>query len=262
MNHTGQFSEAIHREIIERGFAVVGPVVEKTTVVDLREKLEIAIGEDISKWAENAWYKDHWMVHNLLVRDKAFLEFLDNPVMHEYLSRLLSPSCILYAYTSSSLPANGSNFSRRIHVDSQAEALGYITNVGVLLALDDFTDENGATYYLPGSHKSLTPPGEDEFFANAERVYPKAGEAVIFNARTFHYGGTNTTETPRHAITLNACRHWMKQRFDYPRMLDESQIAALGPVGRRFAGMDSRIPVGLEEYYVAPDQRLFKSGQY
>lgn len=262
MNHTGQFNEAIYGEILERGFAVVGPMVDKPTVANLRSKLEASIAADITKWSDNAWYKDHWMVHNLLVRDEAFLKLLENQVMHDYLSRLLSPSCILYAYTSSSLPAHGSNFSRRIHVDSQAEVLGYITNVGVLLALDDFTDNNGATYYLPGSHKSLEVPTEEEFFARAVRVHPKAGEAVIFNARTFHYGGTNATDQARHAVTLNVCRHWMKQRFDYPRMLNEEQISLLGPTGRRFVGLDSRIPIGLDEYYVAPEERLFKSGQY
>ncbi|MEH6420894.1 phytanoyl-CoA dioxygenase family protein [Pseudomonas sp. CGJS7] len=256
------YRSEIEREIRDNGFAVVGPLVDPDTVAQMRAALEIAVAGDIQRWSDNPWYKDHWMVHNLLQRDRVFLRFLDNPLMHEYLSRLLSPSCILYAYTSSSLPANGSNLSRRIHVDSQAEAQGYATNIGVLLALDDFSDDNGATYYLPGSHLSLEVPGNEAFFERAVRVYPKAGEAVIFNARTYHYGGTNTTQTPRHAVTLNVCRHWMKQRFDYPRMLSNEQLSELGPVGRRFVGMDSRTPSSLEEYYVAPEDRLFKGGQY
>lgn len=262
MDSLGKYETAAEEAIRRDGFAVIGPIVGADTVARMREALETAAAEDIERWSSNPWYKDQWMVHNLLVRDDVFLDFLENATMHEYLSRLLSPSCILYAYTSSSLPANGSNFSRRIHVDSQAETVGYITNVGVLLALDDFSDDNGATYYLPGSHLSLEAPGNDEFFERAVRVYPKAGQAVIFNARTYHYGGTNTTASPRHAITLNVCRHWMKQRFDYPRMLDRRQLDRLGPVGKRFVGMDSRIPAGLEEYYVAPEERLFKGGQY
>lgn len=262
MNQTACYSEAVCDEIRERGFAIVGPIANQTTVAEMRSRLELEIIEDISKWSANPWYKDHWMIHNLLLRNQVFLKFLENPVMHHYLSELLSPSCILYAYTSSSLPPNGSNFSRRIHVDSQAEAPGYTTNVGVLLALDDFTDENGATYYLPGSHHSLEVPTEEHFFKHAIRVHPKAGEAVIFNARTYHYGGVNTTQSPRHAITLNVCRHWMKQRFDYPRMLSTEQSSQLTELGRRFVGIHSRIPTSLDEYYVAPENRLFKSGQY
>lgn len=257
-------NESIFAEDVIRrdGFAVVGPLVDPATVDRMRAALERLIFEDLERWSANPWYADHWMVHNLLLRDSVFLDFLENELMHSYLTRLLSPACILYAYTSSSLPANGSNFSRRIHVDSQAETTDCITNVGILLALDDFTDENGATYYLPGSHLTLATPGHEEFFERAVRVYPKAGHAVIFNARTYHYGGTNTTESPRHAITLNVCRHWMKQRFDYPRMVNDGQLNRLGPAGKRLIGMDSRIPASLEEYYVAPEDRLFKGGQY
>jgi ectoine hydroxylase-related dioxygenase (phytanoyl-CoA dioxygenase family) len=253
------YQPQVEARIREQGFANIGQVVDTATVATMRDHLERAIHEDIERWSSNPWYRDQWMVHNLMLRHPVFMDFLDNPLVHEYLSRLLPPSPIVYAYTSSSLPANGSNYSRRIHVDAQAESVDCITNVGVLVALDDFTEENGATFFLPGSHLSLEVPGEEAFFSNAVRALPRAGEAVVFNARTFHYGGLNTTGRARHAITLNACRNWMKQRFDYPRMLSGKQIEALGKVGRRFIGMDSRIPRSLEEYYVAPEQRLFKS---
>lgn len=249
----------IEQSIRDDGFAVIGRVVDSATATAMRTALARIVEEDISRWSGNPWYKDHWMVHNLMMHDDLFLAFLENPVMHAYLGRLLSPACTLYAYTSSSLPAGGSNFSRRIHVDAQAESIDYVTNVGVLVALDDFSDENGATYFLPKSHLSLSVPSEDQFLRDAVRVYPKAGEAVIFNARTYHLGGENVTATARHAVTLNACRHWMKQRFDYPRMIGDERLAKLGVVGRRFVGMESRVPTTMEEYYVAPADRLFKA---
>jgi ectoine hydroxylase-related dioxygenase (phytanoyl-CoA dioxygenase family) len=251
----------VESRIREQGFANIGAVIDAATIATMREQLERAIHADIERWSTNPWYRDSWMVHNLMLRHPVFMAFLENQAMHDYLSRLLPPSPIVYAFTSSSLPANGSNYSRRIHVDAQSESTDYVTNVGVLVALDDFTEENGATYFLPGSHLSLEVPGEEAFFSKAVRALPRAGEAIVFNARTFHYGGLNTTDRARHAITLNVCRNWMKQRFDYPRMLSEEQIASLGPVGRRFIGMDSRIPASLEEYYVAPEDRLFKTAQ-
>lgn len=244
------------------GFALAGQVIDSKTVAEMRSALERAISEDIRQWSGNRWFKDHWMVHNLLLRDDVFLEFLSSPILHAHLSRVLSPHCIVYAYTSSSLPPNGHNFSKRIHIDAQAQSVDCVTNVGVLIALDDFTDDNGATRFLPGSHLSLDVPDEAHFMKHSVRVYPKAGEAVLFNARTYHYGGENRTSRARHAITLNVCRPWMKQRFDYPSMLSSAQLEKLGPVGRRFVGMDSRVPRNLDEYYVAPEDRLYKGGQY
>src|SRR5262249_61582824 len=132
------------------------------------------------------------------------------------------------------------NYSNRIHNDCPRLIPGYVTNVGVILALDDFTDENGATYFLPGSHTRADVPEEAEFFRGAERVHPRAGDAVFFNARTYHLGAKNLTDRTRHALTMNVCRSYMRQRFDYPRLVPAAVVAGLGGVSRRFPGFRVR----------------------
>src|SRR5690606_17321438 len=133
--------------------------------------------------------------------------------------------------------------------------------VGWLLALDDFTDANGATYCLPGSQTRINPPSDSEFQDKAIRWYPRAGDAVLFNARLWHAGGENRTDQARHALTMDVCRSYMRQRFDYPRLVPAEKVAELGPVGRRFLGYNVRVPTSLEEYYVPADQRLYLGGQ-
>lgn len=201
------------------------------------------------------------MVHNLMVRGAPFARLLENPKLQEYFSSLLGDTCILYAYTSSSMPAGGSNYSHRIHVDSPRFIPGYWTNAGMMLALDDYTEENGATYFLPGSHKSPDVPSQEHFFQQAQRAFPRAGDAVVFSARTWHMGGQNRTETPRHAVTMNICRSFMRQRFDYPRLVPEEIVNQLGSVGKRFLGFHVRVPVSLEEYYCPPGQRHYLANQ-
>ena len=110
---------------------------------------------------------------------------------------LLGDTCILYAYTSSSMPPSGANFSHRVHVDSPRVIPGYWTNVGVMVALDDYTTENGATRFLPDSFERAEPPSVEEFLEQSEETFPKAGEAVVFNARTWHMGGMNRTSDRR-----------------------------------------------------------------
>ena len=97
--------------------------------------------------------------------------------------------------------------------------------------------------------------------AGAERVFPKAGDMVIFNARTWHLGGENQTAQARHALTMNVCRSYMRQRFDYPRLVPPAIVEQLGDVGRRFLGFNVRIPASLEEYYLPEEQRLYKANQ-
>jgi ectoine hydroxylase-related dioxygenase (phytanoyl-CoA dioxygenase family) len=249
--------EALRRD----GVATIPGVLSRNDALSLRAPLKQCIDDDMEHWKEAPGYVDQWMVHNLMVRGEPFLRLLENERLHAYLSAVLGPTCIIYAYTSSSMPPSGSNFSRRIHVDSPRVIENYVTNVGVLLALDDFTEDNGASSYMSGSQWQLLAPTEEAFVAGTVRPLPRAGDAVIFNARTWHRGGVNTTDQARHAISMNVCRSYMRQRFDYPRLVPKELSDLLGPVGRRFLGFDVRMPASLEEYYVEPEQRLYKAGQ-
>lgn len=235
-------------------------MIDLDTVGVMREKLVEAIHEDLAAW-KGRNYPDAWMVHNLMVRDPAFARFLENPVLHACLTPLLGETCILYAFTSSSMPPSGANYSHRVHVDSPRVIPGCWTNAGVMVALDDYTPENGATRFLPRSFEQVEPPSVPEFLDMSEQTLPKAGDAVVFNARTWHMGGMNSTAAERHSITLNVCRSYMRQRFDYPRLVGDETLAHIGEVGRRFLGFDVRMPSTLDEYYLPPDQRLYKAGQ-
>ncbi len=243
------------------GVAIVPDVLPRDEALALRPLLQQAIDEDLARWKDAPSYLDGWMVHNLMMRGRPFLHLLENPVLHAYLGALLSDTCIVYAYTSSSMPPGGSNYSRRLHVDSPRVIPGYVTNVGITLALDDFTEENGATQALPYSQERLESPSEREFERDAVRLMPRAGEAIMFNARIWHRGGVNRSSAPRHAVTINACHSFMRQRFDYPRLVPQVLVDELGPVGRRFLGFNVRVPTSLEDYYVPEDRRLYKSGQ-
>lgn len=247
-------------EVKTKGFAVVEDMASLQEVFTLKKLLQACIDEDLQRWHGRS-YLDHWMVHNLMVRGMPFAHFMENELLQAYLSELLDDTCILYAYTSSSMPPKSTNYSHRIHVDCPRVIENYVANVGVMVALDDFTSENGATCFLPYSHTLLTPPSEKEFLKKAKQVYPKAGDGVIFNARTWHMGGVNQSDQPRHAVTMNVCRSYMRQRFDYPRLVSSEIVNQLGEVGRRFLGFNVRMPISLEEYYLPEEARLYKANQ-
>lgn len=248
------------QNVLTEGFTVVPDAIDRDLAGELRQSLAAMVAAQRAV-VDDRTAVDDYMVHNPMTLDRRFLDLLEHPAIVGALDTFLGPTSILYAYTSSSMPAGGSNYSRRIHVDSPRVIPGYITNLGVIVALDDFTDDNGATYFLPGSFERTDVPSEDEFFSTARRVYPRRGELVVFNARTFHYGGVNGTDEDRHAVTLNACRAYMRQRFDYPRLVGDELGDTLSPTLRRILGFDVRVPTSLAEYYLPEDQRLYKANQ-
>ncbi|HEX7719339.1 MAG TPA: hypothetical protein VF389_06005, partial [Woeseiaceae bacterium] len=81
------------------------------------------------------------------------------------------------------------------------------------------------------------------------------------NSRCWHQSGVNTTDRWRHAVTLNICRPFMRQQFDFPRMLTEEQVADLDKDVKRFLGYHVRMPVSLEEFLAPPDERPYRPGQ-
>jgi ectoine hydroxylase-related dioxygenase (phytanoyl-CoA dioxygenase family) len=247
-------------ELAEVGFTILPSVLDPDDVPELRERLQRLVDEDLAS-DDPRRAQDRWMVLNVMLRDRRFMELLVNPAIRAAVDGVLGDTSILYAYVTSSMPPSGVNYSHRVHVDSQRVIPGYPTNIGVIVAFDDFTDDNGATYFLPGSFERETAPSEAEFMEHAVRVHPRAGDAVMFNARTWHLGGRNTTDTPRHAVTMNYVRSYMRQHFDFPRMIDPAEAATFSPELRRVLGYHVRVPTSLEEYYVDPEDRLYLSGQ-
>lgn len=242
--------------VITEGFAIVPSVISESFVSACRDSLIKLIQEDESS-RPTGFEVDRHMVHNPFLREKIFFEILENPEIIEIVDQLLGSTSILYAFTTSSMPHHGTNYSHRIHVDSPRVIPKYITNVGVMIALDNFTPSNGATWFLPGSGEIIDPPTSDAFFESALQVLPKAGDMVIFNARTWHLGGMNHSSSDRHALTLNFCRSFIRQRFDYPKMIPYDEASQFSTFLRRVLGYQVRVPTSLDEYYLPTDSRLY-----
>lgn len=255
-----QFSDKHCQEVLSKGFTVVEGAIEREFTLRWRTALDLLVKAQRDSITSRSAVDDH-MVHNPMLLDPCFYDALGHRVVVQAMDAFLSETSIIYAFTSSSMPAGGSNYSNRIHVDCPRLIPNYMTNLGLIIALDDFTEKNGATSFLPGSHESLEMPSEADFLARAEKVFPCEGDVVIFNARTFHSGGRNESGQTRHALTINACRSYMRQRFDYPRMLDQSDIKSLSPTLRRLLGFNVRVPTSLDEYYLPEEDRLYKAGQ-
>lgn len=241
------------------GYAIVPGVLSQPVVAQLRRDLEVAI-ETEAAYHRGTDYVDYGMVLVCCTHARSFVDALAEDGVMRIIDRILSPGSIVYAYTSSSMPPKGSNYSQRIHVDSPRLIPGYETNAGAMMLLDDFTEQNGATWILAGSHHTIEAPTREFFFANAKRVIAPAGSVVYLNPRVWHAGGTNETPTWRHSITVNMCRPYMKQRLDIPKMMAASNVDLAGVPERALQkmGFFAQVPESLDEYYQPLEKRKFR----
>jgi ectoine hydroxylase-related dioxygenase (phytanoyl-CoA dioxygenase family) len=227
----------------------------------LRKRLEKAIDDYVPYDNSERSILDKYHMHDLLCKDISFSKTFEDPRFHQLLAPILGEHWIMYAYTSSSLPPNGNNYGSRIHVDCPRFIPNYPTNLGVIWALDDFTLDNGATYVLPGSHNTDLVPSDKLFKNQSVRLTCNKGSIVVLNARLWHAAGVNTTNEFRHALTINVCRPYMKQRMDWVRFIPSEISDQLNEQARRIIGFDTRLPSSLQEFFQPEENRLYKGGQ-
>ncbi len=239
------------------GYAIVEDAFNIEFIDKAKIELELAIEKEAT-YHGNKNYSDYGMVLLCPLYNGAFVEIFNFPLLVQPMEAILGDGCIMYAYTSSSMPPHKTNYSNRIHVDSPRMIPNYLTNLGIFIALSDITEENGAMHYLPSSHNSIEPPTEDYFKLKSIKCVLKAGSVFFFNPRLWHAGGANNTNEWRHALTMNVCRPFMKQRIDIPRALEHLNSENWSEKAKQKLGFYAQVPASYEEYYVAPEKRKFK----
>ena len=192
----------------------------------------------------------------MMDEDPFFLYLFEIPRLLEIVDATVGNTAILHTQNGFVLPSLDSTpevFQNSWHQDFPRVLNGYRASINILIALDPFTKESGATMVVPGSHQRPMPTTYQ-----AIPVECNPGDAIVFDSTLWHCAGVNRSGRDRCAINNQFTKAWIKQQLDYPRALDWLETD-LPERTKQLLGFHSRVPASLAQYYHVP--RYYRAGQ-
>jgi ectoine hydroxylase-related dioxygenase (phytanoyl-CoA dioxygenase family) len=211
----------------ERGYTIVENAIAPDLVEALAEALARLERELGAKPAGNG-FEGHRTVriYNLLAHGAPFDQVPIHPTVLPIIEGVLDPGCLISSLSSIAIDAGET--AQPIHADDQVIPLEKSHAPVVcnsMWALTDFTEANGATRLVPGSHRKPNPEYGGAYETIAAEM-PK-GSVLIWEGALWHGGGANRTDQRRTGVAMNYCAGFIRQQ-------ENQQLGVAPEVARGF----------------------------
>ena len=232
------------RNIAEYGLTIVPDVLVGDTLQRARDALYRAAESDRERGREQKFGLDYadddtnQRVWNVLSRDPAFEDLAFHRIAVDYVKAVLGWPALLGNISANVTGPGGGEMV--LHADQifvpepwSSEPQG----LNVAWCLDDFTEANGATRFVPGSHKLNRAPRPDDAQTPTAPMEAPAGSAVVFESRVWHKTGHNRTAAERRAGVFA----WYTKPI---YRTQENWFLSLRPEVRQFASEEALVLLG------------------
>lgn len=181
----------------------------------------------------------------------SFFELLDNPVYAALADSVLLPNCGSYWVNTAQVMLIGPNSeAQMLHRDCGNWEYVSATNwpdcpeitLSAMIALDEVTEELGATRVIPGSHKwpDWKDNGRPEMTVPAEL---SPGDALVYSGKVVHGGGANqTADRWRNAMHLSFVVGWLTPEESSPIDYSDAELRGYSQRVQRLLGHRSYDP--------------------
>ncbi len=258
-------------EVDEQGYTIVEEAFDDVFAKAVLDELDRIVAERGLAPADNGFEgRSTYRVYNLLVHGEVFQRIPAAPCVLPLVERVLDEGCLLS--TLSSIDIRGGETAQPIHSDDQVIGLprtGFPVVCNSMWAITDFTEANGATRLVPGSHLD---PDYPAYTADHETVAAEmpAGSILVWHGSLWHGGGANTTDERRVGIADNYCggmiRQQENQQLGVPREIARTfdkrlaRLCGYGTYRGLIGHIDKTDPLRLLDRDDAEDGMLWDAG--
>ena len=234
---TSHPAEVHQRALAEQGYTILRGVIDPELVAALLADLDRLHGELGTRPATNGFEGTSTLrVYNLLAHGPQWQRVPVEPEVLPLVEHVLDEGCLISSLSSISIGPGETE--QPIHADDQLMPLAkphVATVCNTMWALTDFTEANGATRIIPGSHLADRSPD----FGSPYDSIPaemEAGSVLIWHGSLWHGGGANTTGETRVGIAMNYCAGWIRQQENQQLGIPLDMARTFGPRLRELCG--------------------------
>jgi len=201
--------------LLEEGCVIIESLASEDTLRAVAADLDAELAETDTNNTEFAG-RNTKRFNGLLTRLPATQQLALNPLVLGVVDELLSPYCVRHQLNYDGvmhlMPGES---SQPIHRDGGFYPFRHPTPpflIACMWAQSDFTEENGGTNLVPGSHlwdTGRTP----ETHEICSAVMPP-GSVVIYTGGVFHGAGANRSNQPRTGISFQYSYAWLRQELN------------------------------------------------
>jgi ectoine hydroxylase-related dioxygenase (phytanoyl-CoA dioxygenase family) len=239
MSHDPSTELATHLERMQRdGYTIVEGAIDPDTVAALRDDVFRLERELAVQPAPNVFEGQNTLrIYNLLAHGAIYQQVPVHERVLPIIEGVLDKGCLVSSL--SSIDIGPGEAAQPLHADDQLIPLPK-PHVSIICnsmwALTDFTEANGATRLVPGSHRAERSPqpfGEPVQTVAAEMP---AGSVLVFDGSIWHGGGANRTGERRLGLAMNYCAGWMRQQENQQLGIPPDVARGFGPRLRKLVG--------------------------
>jgi len=215
--------ETIQQQLATQGFCVVPDLIDKQTIDQARQVLNRLLAEE-AKTDTSATGSQR--VGRLVNKHPVFIELLCNQFVVDVWQQLLGADIICSSWSANTVFPGHESIGW--HVDypywsKQAPWPEGLMAGQTVWMLDDFTDENGATGVVPGSHKKAHPPEQptDQWRDDGKVLTGTAGSVVFADGAWWHTARPNRSKNPRSCLLGMYIMPWFLPQEDMGAQLSD-----------------------------------------
>ena len=226
------------RAVAEQGYTIIEDAFDAAFADGVRADLERLEEELGVVPANNAFEGARTVrIYNLLLHGERYQRIAEAPSVLPVVDRVLDPGCLVSSL--SSIAICPGETAQPIHADDQLIPIPKPhppTVCNTMWAITDFTEANGATRLMPGTHLSDTNPNFGDTSYETVGAEMGKGSVLVWHGSLWHGGGANTTDERRYGIAMNYCAGYIRQQENQQLGLPADLVRTFSPRLQQLVG--------------------------